>query len=141
MAAPDTVGTAPPEWDLLITLTAPPFASDMTTTVLRLLDATLRRGAKVQVWACGYATTLTQRSLGESKPTNVLNLRAVFPSTAAMIGDLLKEHPESLVWQVCRFCAEDRGALDHIDGVPLRSFSRFADRVAASATTVYIGGA
>jgi len=131
----------PFDWDLLIALTAAPFASDVVTTVLRLLDATLRRGARTQVWACGYATALTQRSLGLFKPADVLDLRAVFPSTAAMVGDLLREYPESLLWQVCRFCAEDRGALEHIDGVPIRSFSRFAGRVAASATTVYIGGA
>jgi hypothetical protein len=140
MTASTVVRAESYQWDLLITLAAPPFDSDVVTTVLRLLDATLRRGAKVQVWTCGYATALTQRSLGELKPPDVLSRRGVFPSTAAVIGELLDTNPESLAWQVCRFCAEDRGALDHIDGVRIRSFGRFSRRVAASATTIYIGG-
>jgi hypothetical protein len=135
------VAQAGTRWDLLITLTAAPFGSDVTTTVLRLLDAALRRGASAQVWACGYATTLTLRSLGEGKPADLLDLRAAHPSTAALIGDLLGAYPASFAWQVCRFCADDRGALDHIDGVGVRSFSRFAGQVGSAATTVYIGGA
>ena len=128
-------------WDLLIVLTAPPFDSDIVTTVLRLLDATLRHGARVQVWACGYATTLTQRALGHSKPRNLRRLRADHPSTAALVDGLRQAYPDAFDWQVCRFCAEDRGAVDHIDGVGTRSFSRFPRHVAAAATTVYVGGA
>jgi sulfur relay (sulfurtransferase) complex TusBCD TusD component (DsrE family) len=127
--------------DVLVTMTAAPFESDTVTTALRLVDAMLRQGAKVQVWACGYATTLTQRSLGELKPPDLLDLRAKHPSTAALVGSLLKAHPDALVWNVCRFCAEDRGALDHIDGVPTKSFSRYSRLVAAAGKTVYIGGA
>lgn len=140
MTAPTSVRIEPSQWDLLITFTAPPYDSDVTTTVFRLLDASLRRGATVQVWACGYATTLTQSSLGELKPPDVMNLRKVYPSTASMVSGLLDAYPDTFAWQVCRFCSEDRGALDHIDGVPVRSFSRFPRRVEASATTIYIGG-
>lgn len=129
------------EWDLLITFTAPPFASDVTTTVFRLLDAGLRRGARIQVWACGYATTLTQSSLGYGKPADLAEPRASHPSTAALICGLLDTYPKSFAWHVCRFCAEDRGALDHANGIRLRSFSRFSRRVESSAKTVYIGGA
>lgn len=129
------------EWDLLITLTAAPFASEATTTVLRLLDAGLRQGPRIQVWACGYATALTQSSLGASKPADVLARDRRYPSTATLIGGLLRAYPDSFAWHVCRFCAEDRGALAHIDRVALRSFSRFSGCVQASAKTVYIGGA
>ncbi|MEU9481777.1 hypothetical protein [Streptomyces sp. NPDC048191] len=139
MAEPGTARSG--TWDLLITLTAPPFDSDTVTTVLRLADATLRRGASVQVWACGYATALTQRGLGAVKPRDLRDLRTEHPSTAAVIGGLLKSHPDTFAWYVCRFCAEDRGATEHIDGIATRSFSRFPRHVAASATTVYVGGA
>ncbi|MEV6113822.1 hypothetical protein AB0L59_15210 [Streptomyces sp. NPDC052109] len=139
MTAPTT--GPPGTWDLLITLTAPPFGSDTVTTVLRLADAALRRGARVQVWACGYATALTQRSLGAAKPRDLRDLRTDHPSTAAVIGGLMKSHPDAFAWYVCRFCAEDRGATEHIDGVATRSFSRFPRHVAACATTVYVGGA
>jgi sulfur relay (sulfurtransferase) complex TusBCD TusD component (DsrE family) len=136
MAAP-----AKTRWDLLITLTAAPFGSDTTTTALRLLEAVLRRGARAQVWACGFATTLTLRALEKGKPPDLLDLRASHPAPAALIGSLLSAYPETFAWQVCRFCADDRGALDHVDGVDVRSFSRFAGLLGSSGTTVYLGGA
>jgi sulfur relay (sulfurtransferase) complex TusBCD TusD component (DsrE family) len=139
--APPNAAAGAETWDLLVTLTAPPYDSDVVTSVLRLLEAALRRGARVQVWACGYATSLTQRTLGDSKPPDLRDLRAPHPSTAAVIGGLTAAHPRTFAWHVCRFCAEDRGAADHIDGIATRSFSRYARYVAASATTVYVGGA
>jgi hypothetical protein len=126
-------------WDLLLFLTATPHVTDAATTVLRLLAATLERGARVQVWACGSATLLTHRSLGEVKPHDMRNLGTDHPSTATVIDDLLAAAPDRACWNACRFCSADRGAV-HIDAVRVRSPLRIAEFVGAARNTVYIGG-
>ena len=128
------------EWDLLVTLMAPPHASDTFTTVLRLLEATLARGARVQVWTCGYATLLTQRSLGTTKPRNIVAWEREHRSAAALVRDLLAANDGRLAWHACRFCSEERGASAHIPEVKLRAPFRFAGHVAESRKTVLIGG-
>jgi hypothetical protein len=125
----------------MVLFTGAPFASDLTTTVLRLVTAVLDTGATARVWACGYATTLTQRSLGRRKPANLRDWDRGYPSTAGIVGDLLRSYGGRLTWEVCRFCSEDRGAVGHIDEVRVRSPLRMGALVAAAATVVYIGGA
>ncbi|MBF6216470.1 hypothetical protein IU487_36465, partial [Nocardia puris] len=46
--------------DVLLALMGAPHASDLITTALRMVQALLEQGGRVQVWTCGYATTLTQ---------------------------------------------------------------------------------
>lgn len=156
-AAESTAGSTEPRWDLGLMVTGPPYGSDLTGSMLRLTVAALRRRAAVLVWACGYNTMLTQRSLGPVKPRNPADWHAVHPTTAALVGDLLAQYPStesqypsaesrspgagSLTWYVCRFCADDRGAGPQVDGVRLMSFSRLRGCVAACRKTLYLGGA
>jgi hypothetical protein len=128
-----------PRTDLLLTLMGSPHASDLVTSVLRLVQATLERGARVQVWACGYATMLTQESLGESKPRNLADWSADYPSTVSLVRELLTAFPGQLYWYGCRFCSDERGAADHIPEVRMRPPAKFGENVAAAAKTLFVG--
>jgi len=128
-----------PRTDVLITLMGAPHADDLTTTTLRLIEAMLARGGRVQVWACGYATLLTQRALGASKPRNPGDWATDYPSTAAVVEALLDEYPDRLFWYGCRFCSDDRGAVDHLPRVRLRAPAGYAANVAAAAKTMLFG--
>jgi|GEM_PF-2030090 hypothetical protein len=125
--------------DILFAVMGAPHASDQTTTLLRLIQATSDAGGRVGVWTCGYATMLTQASLGETKPRNVLDWRGHYPSTAAIIGGLLAEHGESVHWSACRFCGEERGVTEHIPAVRVRAPFAFADHVRAATKTMFLG--
>ncbi len=128
-------------WDLLIVLTAPPHTTDALTTVLRLAQAVLDQGLAVRIWACGYNTMLTQESLGETKPVNLLDRESVSPSAAGIVRGMLAEHDGRMGWLVCTACSAERGATQHIHEVRLRSDMRLAATVAAADRTVYVGGA
>lgn len=125
--------------DVLITLMGAPHDSDQLTSVLRLTQALLDEGAHVQVWACGYATMLTQRSLSDRKPRNVAEWSTAYPSTAALVRGLMTTHPDRMRWYGCKACSEHRGATDHIEEVRMRPPYAFAAHVAAATTTVFIG--
>jgi hypothetical protein len=131
----------PTPTDVLLVVTGPPFASDLTTTVLRLLDELLRRGSTVRVWTCGYAVMLTQLALGDAKPRDVEDWERRHPSTARLVAGLAAAFPEQLSWESCTFCNEDRGAGPHLDFVRLRAPSRLGSNMARARRTLYLGGA
>ncbi|MFE0106742.1 hypothetical protein [Streptomyces sp. NPDC059009] len=128
-----------PHTDVLITLMGAPHASDRVTSALRLTQALLERGATVQVWTCGYATLLTQRGLGPDKPRNLADWNRTHPSTAALAEELLTAFPDRLYWYGCRFCSDDRGAVDHLPQVVLRPPAGYAANVAAADKTLMLG--
>jgi hypothetical protein len=128
-----------PETDVLIAMMGAPHESDLTTSVFRLTQALLSRGARVGVWACGYATMLSQETLGDDKPRNPAAWAVEYPSTAALVRELLAAFPDTLYWYGCRFCSDDRGAAGHVKGVRLRPPGRFVDHVAVAGKTLYVG--
>lgn len=128
-----------PRTDVLVTLMGAPHADDTVTSALRMVQAMLERGGRVQVWTCGYATLLTQRALGGSKPRNLAEWSVDYPSTATLVEDMLDAFPDTLFWYGCRFCSDDRGAAEHLPRVVLRPPAKYADNVAAAAKTVLVG--
>jgi hypothetical protein len=128
-----------PRTDVLITMMGAPHASDMVTSVLRMCQALLDRGASVQVWACGYATMLTQQGLGDSKPRNLSDWSVDYPSTATIVRRMLGAHQDQMYWYGCRFCSDDRGATAHIPEVRVQPPFKFADHVAAAGKTMFVG--
>jgi hypothetical protein len=130
---------AVPRTDLLFAVMGAPHASDLTTTLIRLVRATSQAGGSVAVWTCGYATTLTQASLGPGKPRDVLNWETDHPSTAAIVDGLLAEDPAGIHWFACRFCSEERGVAGHIPSVRVRPPFRFVDHVQAATKTMFLG--
>ncbi|MET9657651.1 hypothetical protein [Streptomyces sp. NPDC006510] len=133
------MGKGIPRTDVLVTLMGSPHGSDLFTSVLRLVEELLRQGAAVQVWACGYATMLTQEGLGESKPRNLADWSGDYPSTVSVIRGLLAANPGRLHWYGCRFCSDERGAVAHVPEVRLRAPSAFAENVAAADKTLFVG--
>jgi sulfur relay (sulfurtransferase) complex TusBCD TusD component (DsrE family) len=130
--------TIPPT-DVLVTLMGSPHESDRTTSALRLVQALLEKGRSVQVWTCGNATLLTQNALGEDKPRNLANWNGEYPSTAALVKDMLETFPGRLYWYGCRFCSDDRGAADHLPQVVMRPPSGYGANVAAAGRTLLVG--
>ena len=128
-----------PHTDVLLTVMGAPHESDLLTTALRLSQSLLDQSAKVQVWACGYATMLTQVGLGESKPRNLAAWSTEYPSTATLVRELLGAFPEHFHWYACRFCSDDRGAVAHLPEVPVRAPAKFAEHVAAADKTLFLG--
>jgi sulfur relay (sulfurtransferase) complex TusBCD TusD component (DsrE family) len=134
-----TASASAPAWDLLLVAMGAPYADDTVSTMLRLADASAARGGRVQVWTCGWATMLTQRSLGATKPRNALEWGTEYPSSAAWVQDFLLRHEGRTRWLSCRFCSEERGALDHVPEVRVRPAMSFARHVGESAKTVLVG--
>ena len=128
-----------PRSDLLLALMGAPHDNDMATTALRLAEAALRRGAAVDIWTCGYATMLTQRGLGEHKPRNYISWETEYPTSASLAERMLKANSGRLTWHSCRFCSEERGAVDHLEPVRLRPPFKFTEHVYAADTVVVMG--
>ncbi|TDD44124.1 hypothetical protein E1288_24940 [Saccharopolyspora elongata] len=130
---------AVPHTDVLLKVLGTPHQTELVTSVFRLADALLDRGAAVQVWTCGDATGLTRVSLGDSKPINFADRHADHPSTARLVRELLSAHPDRLNWYVCRFCCADRGAAEQIPEVRKRPPARFWEHVQATDKVLAMG--
>ncbi len=135
-----TVAAKTRRWDLLLVLTAAPYSTDVVTTTLRMGQAALELKSTVRIWACGYATMLTQTSLGDTMPRNARDPETVYPSTAALVKQLIADFDGRLSWIGCTACSAERGATSHIPQVRLRSPARFMQTINAADKTVYIGG-
>jgi hypothetical protein len=136
-------GHGDPRWDVLLVVTSDRYGTELFGTVLRLIGAALRDGRSVQVWACGYSTMLTQRgdaanqcgsAAGEERCT------AGDHPAADQIARLITEQAGRFSWLACQTCSDDRGAGEHIAGVPSPSLTQFHDYVDTAAKTIYIGG-
>jgi sulfur relay (sulfurtransferase) complex TusBCD TusD component (DsrE family) len=128
-----------PETDVLLVVMGAPHESDLITSALRLTQALLEQGAVVSVWACGYATLLTQQSMGTRKPRNLAAWSVRYPSTVTLVMDLMTAFPGRLHWFGCRYCSDDRGATDHVPEVRTGTPAHFPKHVTASKQTIFMG--
>ena len=144
-------GAAPPPGeathrpDVLLVVTGDRYGTGQFGTVRRLVDAALRSGYSLQIWACGYANMLTQRrppaagcapagAAGGPDGTEA-------GSAAEFIRGMVTEHTDSFSWVACRTCSEDHGGGEHIDGVLTEpSFADFHAHVQRATKVIYIGG-
>jgi hypothetical protein len=136
-------GRGDPRWDVLLVVTSDRYGSELFGSIRRLIDAALRDGRSVQVWACGYSTMLTQRGVAADRcgsTTGEACCAASDCSAADQIGRLITEQAGRFSWLACQTCSDDRGAGEHIAGVPSPPLTQFHDYVDAAAKTIYIGG-
>lgn len=121
-----------------------PYESELSTTVMRMVDEALQQGHRVTVWTCGGATTLTLQSLTDSKPRNLLdmateNTDARYHSTATLVGKLIEISEGRLQWLVCRHCMEERGACEQISGVKVVSAFKFLRYLNEAEVSIVMG--
>lgn len=119
---PQADQTARQAGSLFLGLMGSPYESDWTTTFFRLLDDTLKRGCDVNVWTCGNSTSITSRLMHRDPdpihPDSPSHHCA--HSIPALAARYLEKYPGQLRWYVCRYCMEERGATEQIDGIEIK---------------------
>ncbi len=106
---------------LTISIMEPPYESAASTTSMRIIDAALRKGINVNVFAYEGAVSLT---IKDQKPhPNPVHETSVeeekHPTTkdfVASLFELAKENGVKLDWINCGLCVDERGAGNWIDG-------------------------
>ena len=104
---------------LTVLLMDPPFESANTTTALRIVEAALRKGHTVNVFAYEGAVSLTMQ--GQQPHPNPAHGKTVeeehHPLTRDIVHGLLTSGGgERLQWINCGLCVDERGAGDWIEG-------------------------
>lgn len=128
-----------PAWDLLLVLLGAPYAGDTVSTALAWTGAAVAGGARVQVWTCGYATSLSQAALGHVKAPHPVRRDEDHPTSVAWLDAFVTAHPDRARWLVCRFCSEERGQGPHVPSARVRPAMAFVRHVRESAATVVVG--
>lgn len=126
----------------ILTMDAP-YESATSTTALRLIDAAIRKGHNVNVFAYEGAVTY---SLATQKPhqnpvkgTSVEEER--HPTTKDWVTALVtaaKEKGVSLDWVRCGLCEDERGAFEHVAGTRRGGPADFVKQIAASDNVLVI---
>jgi tRNA 2-thiouridine synthesizing protein D len=106
---------------LTLAIMDPPYESARSTTAMRLVDAALRRGIDVNVFAYEGAVRLTIRD--QQPHPNPVHQSSVeeenHPTTKEFVAGLFRLATESgakLEWVNCGLCVDERGAGNWIDG-------------------------
>jgi tRNA 2-thiouridine synthesizing protein D len=121
-----------------------PFESARSTTALRLIDAAIRKGHDVNVFAYEGAVYLPFSK--QKQHANAVHGRSEeeenHPLPREWIAALLKEAQTKgvkLDWVNCGLCVDERGAGEAIDGIRRGSPADFWKMASASASTLVIG--
>lgn len=99
-----------------------PYSRDWALPFFRLLTDVLERGTDVVVWTCGNATTMTSQHM--QRDGDPIHSDCVSHSCSHTLPDMAREllhaYPDTLRWYICKYCMEERGAVNHIDGVEIK---------------------
>ncbi len=101
---------------LTIALMDSPYESATTTTAMRIIDAAVRKGHEVNVFAYEGAVSLTMKEQkGHPNPVKGTTLEEQkHPTTANFVAGLMATG--KVDWINCGMCVDERGALDWIEG-------------------------
>ncbi len=107
---------------LTFTLNDPPYESARSTTALRLIEAALRLGHNVNVFAYEGAVALPfAKQTGHANAVHGRDLAAEdHPTTTGWIAALFAEASQrgaKLEWVNCGLCVDERGVAEAIPGV------------------------
>jgi tRNA 2-thiouridine synthesizing protein D len=107
---------------LTLVLNDPPYESARTTTALRIIDAAVKRGYDVNVFA--YEGAVSMSSALQTSHANATHGRDAaaedHPTTKDWIGALQLEarrRSVKLDWVNCGLCVDERGVAEIIPGV------------------------
>lgn len=123
---------------LTVAIMDAPYESANTLTAFRLIEAALRKGVAVDVFAYEGAVSLTMKAQ-QQHPNPVKGTtveQEQHPTPKAMVERLLKLG--NLNWVNCGLCVDERGAGDWIEGVKRGSPADFLKMMQESANVVVI---
>ena len=133
----------PSKQTLTFALMDPPFESARSTTALRLVDAALRRGHDVNVFA--YEGAVALAFARQKAHANAVHGRSLEEEDhplprdwIAALLDAARERGLRLEWANCGLCVDERGANDSIPGPRRGSPADFARFVEESDNTLVI---
>ena len=128
---------------LTVLIMDPPYESANSTTALRLVDAALKEGVHVTVFAYEGAVSLTLN--GQQPHANPAHGTSVeeeqHPTTkdwVASLFELAKQRGVELNWINCGLCVDERGAGDWIEGPRRGSPKDFLESSQKSDVTLVI---
>ena len=128
---------------LTISIMEPPYESANSTTSLRIIDAALRKGINVNVFAYEGAVSLTIKD--QQPHPNPVHETSVeeekHPTTKDFVAglfELAKENGVKLDWLNCGLCVDERGAGNWIDGPRRGGPPQLHEWVQASDATLVI---
>jgi tRNA 2-thiouridine synthesizing protein D len=128
---------------LTLVLNDPPYESARSTTAFRIIDAALRRGYDVNVFAYEGAVALSFAQ--QMQHANAIHGRDSaaedHPTTKDWISALQREARQRMLrldWVNCGLCADERGVGDSIQGVRRGSPADLWAFVRGSANTLVI---
>jgi tRNA 2-thiouridine synthesizing protein D len=117
----------------------PPYESETTTTALRIVDAAVRKGHKVNVFAYEGAVNLTMADQkAHPNPVHGTTVEEEqHPTTSGFIAALLKT--ELVDWINCGLCVDERGSGHWIEGARRGSPADFLKWSTESNNTLVMG--
>ena len=103
---------------LTIAIMDGPYESETSTTIMRIVDAALKKGHSVNIFAYEGAVSLSLK--GQTQHPNPVKMTSVeqqdHPTTAKLIQGLFKMSDGRLNWINCGMCVDERGATDWVEG-------------------------
>ena len=125
---------------LTVALMDPPYESGRTATAFRFLDAALRKGHTVKVFAYEGAVSLASADQA-AHPNPVKGTTAEeghHPTTKEWVAGLFRAADDRLSWVNCGLCVDERGAANWIEGPARGGPKEFVEWVEASDRTLVI---
>jgi tRNA 2-thiouridine synthesizing protein D len=131
-----------PGKQLTIVLMDPPYESANTTTAFRIIEAALKRGIKVDVFAYEGAVCLPLKEQAQhANPVKGTTIEQEgHPNTKIFVASLLEMGRESplMTWVNCGLCVDERGATNVVEGVKRGSPADFLKMASESTATLII---
>lgn len=119
---------------ITVSLMDPPYETETTTTAFRILDAALRKGHHVNVFAYEGAVNLTMAEQApHANPVKGTSAEEEHhPTTKDWVAALFAASDGRLDWINCGLCVDERGAGNWIDGPRRGAPKDFVEWVATS---------
>jgi len=127
---------------LTLALMDPPYESANSTTALRIISATLKKGINVNVFAYEGAVCLPLKD--QTPHANPVKGTTVeeedHPTTRSFVSSLLEigNSDPLLTWVNCGLCVDERGASNVVEGVKRGSPADFLKMAEQSTNTLVI---